>query len=98
MNVGFVEYKIDPERREAYLKTMKRLLADCGGNVTLYEGADQPNLFVETWSLTCPEDFERIKRDRLTAGSEWERMTDFIVGGKDKIHIWEFIHVLDAKC
>ena len=48
MGIVFVEYKVFPEKREAYLSRIRELMKNASG-VQLYEGSDQPNLFVEIW-------------------------------------------------
>ena len=86
----FVEYRIDPEKREQYMQLMDQLLKnkrDC----ILYEGSDQPNVFVEQYYHTTPEQYAQMKQLRLEGQSEWDEVTDCIIGGRDKLHIWEFI-------
>lgn len=89
MNIIFVEYRIDPDKREEYLKQITERLGQYP-QVVLYEGTDQPNVFVEQWMDTTPEDYKRLKRIRLQESSEWDAITACIPGGKSKLHIWEF--------
>ncbi|MCE5171542.1 hypothetical protein LQV63_19765 [Paenibacillus profundus] len=85
----FVEYRIAPELRETYLSLVKRQLQS-HTNAVLYEGTDQPNVFVEQWLNTSHEDYVRMKKLRLEESSEWDEITACIPGGRGKLHIWEF--------
>ncbi|MFW5433927.1 hypothetical protein [Paenibacillus apiarius] len=85
----FVEYRIDPKLRETYLSLVKKQL-QCHANAVLYEGTDQPNVFVEQWLRTSHEDYVRMKTLRLEESSEWDAITACIPGGREKFHIWEF--------
>ncbi|MCM3338896.1 hypothetical protein M3650_09705 [Paenibacillus sp. MER TA 81-3] len=85
----FVEYRIAPELRETYLSLVKRQLQS-HTNAVLYEGTDQPNVFVEQWLNTSHEDYVRMKKLRLEEDSEWDEITACIPGGRGKLHIWEF--------
>lgn len=89
MNIIFVEYRINPEQRVTYLERIRERLKDFP-QVVLYEGADQPNVFVEQWMDTTHDDYTRLKRIRLEESSEWDGITTCISGGKSKLHIWEF--------
>lgn len=85
----FVEYRIDPAQREKYLRLIQAKLTSYS-NVVLYEGTDQPNVFVEQYMDTTPEDYVTLKRIRLNEESDWDEVTDCIPGGRTKLHIWEF--------
>ncbi|WP_261378467.1 hypothetical protein [Paenibacillus agilis] len=88
----FVEYRIDPAKRDIYLKKAAEQLAN-RQDVLWYEGTDQPNVFVEQWLNSTVEQYEAMKRMRLEEQSEWDELTDCIPGGKSKLHIWEFARV-----
>ena len=86
----FVEYRIDPNKREAYELAIDRLLRT-RANCILYEGSDQPNVFVEQYFETTPEQYAHMKQQRLEQESEWDEITACIPGGRSKLHIWEFV-------
>ncbi|MBG9795824.1 hypothetical protein ABD76_26620 [Paenibacillus dendritiformis] len=85
----FVEYRILPEAREMYLTAIRRLLKD-RHDVVLYEGTDQPNVFVEQWLGTTADDYASLKKLRREGAEGWDAVTACIAGGADKLHIWEF--------
>lgn len=85
----FVEYRIDPSRREEYLQLVQAKLASYS-NVVLYEGTDQPNVFVEQYMNTTEKQYLEMKRIRHSEESDWDLITDCIPGGRAKLHIWEF--------
>jgi hypothetical protein len=90
MFITFAEYRIAPEHLESYRGETKRLLEQSLGRVTLYEGCDQPGLFVEIWSASCEEEAEGIKKERCGERSSWAVLTPWIVGGAAKLHVWTF--------
>ncbi|WP_159886311.1 hypothetical protein [Paenibacillus puerhi] len=68
-------------------------------NLEIYEGTEQPNLFVEIWSGLSDEAYGELKAARIgeyeAAGSEqspggWRTMERWVVGGRAKIHMWQF--------
>ncbi|MBO8173377.1 MAG: MFS transporter [Bacillaceae bacterium] len=86
----FVEYKIKQEKRQEYLgliAQMKRELAKQGArHFELYEGTDQPDLFVEMFDVDTEAAYRQIKQSR-----EAHPVLDHCVeGGKNKINIWAF--------
>ncbi|BFH12103.1 hypothetical protein WJ0W_000363 [Paenibacillus melissococcoides] len=85
----FVEYRILPEARERYLNAIRRLLKD-RPDVVLFEGTDQPNVFVEQWLGTTADDYASLKKLRIEGADGWNAVTSCIAGGVDKLHIWEF--------
>jgi hypothetical protein len=93
MGIVFVEYKVFPEKREAYLSRIRKLLKTASG-VQLYEGSDQPNLFVEIWQDCDAAQYRKIKQLRLQPGSAWAEIADFVPGGASRIHIWHFDRTL----
>ncbi|GIP31143.1 hypothetical protein [Paenibacillus sp. J2TS4] len=64
MSLVFVEYKIDELYREDYLKTIQDLPGV--DQVELYEGSDQPGLFVEIWKGLGDEDYLQMKAIRTS--------------------------------
>lgn len=91
MYICFAEYRIMPVNRQQYLTYTEALLSGLH-DVHLYEGTDQPNLFVEVWNADTAELAERIKKERCSERSPWFRISEWIVGGSEKMHIWTFRH------
>lgn len=89
MYICFAEYRISPEWRAQYLIYTNGLLAE-GYEVQLYEGTDQPSLFVEVWNAPTCEQAEQIKKERCNERSPWFRISEWIVGGPAKMHVWTF--------
>ena len=89
MYICFAEYRIMDELRETYIGYTNQLLTE-GHNVQLYEGTDQPGLFVEVWNAESHEIVEQIKKERCNERSPWFRVSEWIVGGPAKMHIWTF--------
>ncbi|WP_461480235.1 hypothetical protein [Paenibacillus sp. PvR052] len=62
----------------------------------VYEGSEQPNLFVEIWSGLSEEAYHSLKESRtgITAVEEnsnpWRLHDEWVPGGRAKIHIWQF--------
>ncbi|MDQ6419820.1 hypothetical protein RB620_10290 [Paenibacillus sp. LHD-117] len=90
MFICFAEYRIRPECREQYEQETERLMKETGEGMRLYEGTDQPCLFVEVWSASCAEEAERIKKERRSERSSWAVLSQWIDGGEAKLHIWTF--------
>ncbi|WP_248928061.1 hypothetical protein [Paenibacillus hamazuiensis] len=95
MNKVFVEYKVKTEERQRFLSWAERLTAS-EKRVSVYEGADQPNLFVELWENIDYAEYEEMKAQRTGDAAQVSRfsdltaLSDFVEGGKAKIHIWYF--------
>ncbi|GKS13664.1 hypothetical protein [Paenibacillus chitinolyticus] len=90
MSKVFVEYAILPESREVYLSFMRERLRD-NETLSLLEGTDQPNLFVEIWTPVSPDEYTRMREVRIGSGDPiWGRMHPWIKGGREKLHIWHF--------
>ncbi|MGO4183868.1 hypothetical protein AB4Z45_06185 [Paenibacillus sp. MCAF9] len=89
MYICFAEYRVSPEFRAQYLDYTASLLKE-GHDVQLYEGTDQPGLFVEVWNAATCEQAEQIKKERCNERSSWMHISSFIVGGAAKMHIWTF--------
>lgn len=91
MFICFAEYKIRPEEKEKYLAYTRELLGrEPYKTVQLYEGTDQPCLFVELWAADTGDHAEQIKKERCNKRSPWYRVSEWIPGGADKMHIWTF--------
>lgn len=93
----FVEYKIKPDKREQYLHSVKEIQRrmEQGGasHFSLYEGSDQPDLFVEMFDVPSIEIYYLLKEER----SMQPVIDDCIAGGAAKIHIWAFEPVALAQ-
>lgn len=89
MYICFAEYKIMSEHRESFLTFTKDLL-ESTTNIRLYEGTDQSNLFVEVWQADTIEEADQIKKERCDERSPWYRISEWIDGGKNKLHVWSF--------
>jgi hypothetical protein len=93
MSKVFVEYKIIDGQKNDFLAFMeKRRKAETFG---LFEGSDQPGLFVEIWDgLSVPE-YRDLKRKRLEeTDSPWRAMDSMVDGGPAKLHIWHFNEIV----
>ncbi|MBM7567412.1 hypothetical protein [Paenibacillus sacheonensis] len=89
MFICFVEYRIEPEHERRYRDWMAAREAVFPG-FQLYEGTDQPLLFVEVWEASDMDSAERIKKERCEERSSWLAMADWVPGGSAKIHAWTF--------
>ncbi|WP_042165486.1 hypothetical protein [Paenibacillus gorillae] len=87
--ICFAEYKIAEASRADYLAYTRQLLQE-QKKVHLYEGTDQINLFVEIWYADNEAEAEQIKKERCSERSPWYRVSDWIIGGADKMHVWSF--------
>lgn len=100
MCIVFVEYRIEQEFRTDYL-TWTADLKQKFEQVNIYEGAEQPDLFVEIWEGLSDAAYTAMKTDRTgtiktvtpdEAADKllWRRMEPWIAGGRAKLHIWRF--------
>ncbi len=89
MYICFAEYRIAPEHRDQYLAFAADRL-NGREDMHLYEGTDQPNLFVEVWRAPSSGAAEQMKEERRSGRSSLEPITQWIAGGEAKLHIWTF--------
>ncbi|PZD94377.1 hypothetical protein DNH61_18420 [Paenibacillus sambharensis] len=89
MYTCFVEYRVALEFRGAYVEWMERI-RESDNSFILYEGTDQPGLFVEVWHADSLERGKALKEERCSESSPWAGMFKYVQGGKDKIHAWVF--------
>lgn len=86
----FMEYKLEPQKREqalSQLATMPDRLAAMGAfGYRCMEGVDQPGLFVEAFEVPGLEQYEQIKAWRLADAA----FCDCVTGGAAKLHVWAF--------
>jgi hypothetical protein len=85
----FAEYRIAEENRERYLELMAALRPSHPG-MYLYEGTDQPGLFVEVWEAGTKEEADRIREMRLSEDSPWSAVSRLVSGS---VHAWVFVSV-----
>ncbi|WP_028559864.1 hypothetical protein [Paenibacillus pinihumi] len=89
MYICFVEYKIDEEYMETYRAFMKEK-QEAHSNMHIYEGTDQPGLFVELWQAASEAEAQRIKEERCNERSSFMAARDWISGGSSRLHAWVF--------
>ncbi|RIX53057.1 hypothetical protein D3P08_10435 [Paenibacillus nanensis] len=94
MYICFAEYKIMPGEIENYRMKVEELRKAEARSFQLYEGTDQPGLFVEIWHADNEEEAERVKEERLDERSPWSALSQWISGGTAKLHVWTFKPVL----
>ncbi|GGG63897.1 hypothetical protein [Paenibacillus radicis (ex Gao et al. 2016)] len=88
-SICFAEYKIEEHSRAEFLAYTEQLLKE-QKHVHLYEGTDQINLFVEIWYADNEAEAEQIKKERCSERSPWYRVSEWIIGGAGKMHVWSF--------
>jgi hypothetical protein len=86
----FVEYRIDPTDRESYLAWLADMRTTLDRVCHIYEGTDQPGLFVEVWEAETEEAASRIQKERLDRRSPLAEMFKYVSGGEGRIHAWVF--------
>ncbi|KQO01055.1 hypothetical protein [Paenibacillus sp. Leaf72] len=89
MYICFAEYRIKTENKIEYLHYIEQMKA-ANAELRVYEGTDQPDLFVEVWQAESEEEAEQIKKERLNERSSWGQMADWVPGGAAKVHVWTF--------
>ncbi|MBW7474390.1 hypothetical protein K0T92_06505 [Paenibacillus oenotherae] len=89
MHICFVEYRIAAEYEVHYRSWMSARSAE-SQSFQLYEGTDQPLLFVEVWEAEDEYSASRIKEERCSERSSWHAMAEWVQGGAPKIHAWTF--------
>lgn len=90
MDIVFIEYKVFPDKRSAYMSWIK---SAAGGDerFELYEGSDQPELFVEQWCGIDVDAYRTFKSRRTEPGDPvWSSLAEFVPGGMAKVHVWHF--------
>ncbi|MFC5589764.1 hypothetical protein ACFPRA_12740 [Sporosarcina soli] len=91
----FIEYKVIPEKRKQYLKLAEQIADQYKDfqiqNFSVYEGIEQPNLFVEDFVITNYEFFNRLKSFRLEEQIPfWQDLHSCIYGSASKLNIFAF--------
>ncbi|RAP75359.1 hypothetical protein [Paenibacillus montanisoli] len=89
MFICFVEYHIAPEFEQTYRSWIAEK-PGAGDAFNLYEGTDQPLLFVEVWEAESEQEALDIKKERCSERSSWHEMAQWVPGGSTKLHSWTF--------
>lgn len=95
----FTEYKVKRDLREEFLSLHGELREYHQRewkvkDFHLFEGTDQPDLFVEEFHVQHFDLYEQIKAERRSEKSDlWKKMHQCIEGGVQKVHIWAFQEV-----
>ncbi|MED1950436.1 hypothetical protein [Brevibacillus centrosporus] len=86
----FIEYKLDPAKRQDALILLEgmaeKLSAMGAASYSCLEGIDQPGLFVEMFEVEEVEQYEKIKAWRLVD----EAFCACVSGGAAKLNVWAF--------
>lgn len=86
----FVEYKIEPDKRERYMKHMASIPAEVarrgGIGYRWLEGVEQPNTFVEAFETENLNVYQEIRKWRMADTT----LQECVKGGAAKIHMWAF--------
>ncbi|UVI31710.1 hypothetical protein [Paenibacillus spongiae] len=89
MAICFVEYRIEEQFEAQYRAWMAAKMAETRAFL-LYEGTDQPLLFVEVWEADDESHAADIKEERCSERSSWHAVAEWVAGGATKIHAWTF--------
>ncbi|MCM3760281.1 hypothetical protein M3212_05695 [Alkalihalobacillus oceani] len=89
------EYKAEEGKKQNVLEALDELKEQIealgGREVIIYEGVDQPGLFVEQFMLPNMQAYEKMKRIREEERIDfWKAFNSYILGGKNKINMWAF--------
>ncbi|PLT47298.1 hypothetical protein NYE40_18660 [Paenibacillus sp. FSL W8-1187] len=84
-----VEYKIEERHRHEYLERLREL-RERWPDVRLYEGSEQPGLFVEIWPAASEAAAKACQEERLDGRSPWSAIGGWTAGGAGRIHAWTF--------
>jgi len=90
MFICFAEYRIMEPYRQTYLALSSELVRTSSHALVVYEGTDQPGLFVELWTAEDEATAEQIKRERCGERSPWRPVDGWVQGGRAKVHVWTF--------
>ncbi|VEF46760.1 Uncharacterised protein [Bacillus freudenreichii] len=92
----YIEYKVISEKREAYLSLIKQAYKNDENTIDkffLYEGVEQPNLFVEDIILLNSNKFNEFKKGRLQETGFWGDVHSCVEGGISKVRVYAFKNV-----
>ncbi|KRF67244.1 hypothetical protein ASG99_16605 [Bacillus sp. Soil768D1] len=91
----FIEYKIIPEKRKQYLKLTDKIVTHYQNlqvkGFSIYEGIEQPNLFVEDFIVSNYEHFKQLTTERLEEQMPfWKDVHSCIYDDVKKVNIYAF--------
>jgi hypothetical protein len=94
----FIEYKVIADKQHLYLSLLPELRERTvdwdAKDFRVFEGTDQPLLFVEEYYVKDMDEYRRTKEERLSESIPfWHKLHDCIPGGAGKVHIWAFKEV-----
>ncbi|MCM3748241.1 hypothetical protein M3223_12835 [Paenibacillus pasadenensis] len=84
-----VEYKIKEEHLAEYSSLLRELQLQ-HPEVQLFQGTDQPGLYVEIWPADSEEEAAARQEERLDGRSAWKPIGDWTAGEPGRIHAWTF--------
>jgi len=91
--ICFVEYRISAQYEQHYRNWMDDKRKTMPAGFMLYEGTDQPLLFVEVWEGEDAEAAGKLKEERCSERSSWSTIAPWVEGGASKVHAWTFVPV-----
>ncbi|MGP4080631.1 hypothetical protein ACTWQL_11985 [Pseudalkalibacillus sp. R45] len=92
----FIEYKIISEKEDYYRCLLGEVLKyhkEQWGikDFQIFEGTDQPYLFVEEFHVENIDRYQKYKEERQHEKNQlWKTLHKCIKGGGDKINVWAF--------
>ncbi|WP_172371641.1 hypothetical protein [Sporosarcina jiandibaonis] len=92
----FIEYNIKSPERKLFLSLLPqiKILHEKKWDVLkyqVYEGTDQPNLFVEEFLIRNIQEFKDIERFRRTSQDQvWKSFERCLLENREKVNIWSF--------
>lgn len=93
MWLAFSEYHIDSIHRAKYMSWAEKMTGRYP-SLRIYEGTDQPGLFVEVWEGMEHTAFQAVKSYRVEEIGEGDadllEMKQWLAQGKERIHMWHF--------
>ncbi|MEK4025034.1 MULTISPECIES: hypothetical protein [unclassified Sporosarcina] len=91
----FIEYKVIPEKRNQYIELTEKIIARYQSlqvnGFSIYEGIEQPNLFVEDFTVLNYEQFKLLKTERFEERIPiWKEVHSCIHTGVKKVNAYAF--------
>jgi hypothetical protein len=93
------EYKIKDDKRDQFFELLSNLMEHLemlgAEQISIFEGTDQPGLFVEEFILRDMDEYMEMKEEREKEQLDfWREFHECIEGGKSKVNIWAFSKVM----
>lgn len=86
----FVEYEVKSSQRTNYLKLIGKVKQK-HPSLQVYEGTDQPGLFLEIWGDMDEAQYEKWRENRFASSlALWASIHACIEGGVSKVREWRF--------